>query len=103
MAGVDIHPEGAPYGGIARLNWVGDVFDKLSEFRRVNRGDYAVLDLTAYVDIGEWGRLSARLENVLDEDSSVLTRRLVSDAGDPFIGHFRGVPRTLHVTYAHNL
>uniref|UniRef100_UPI0025FE7C0B TonB-dependent receptor domain-containing protein n=1 Tax=uncultured Phenylobacterium sp. TaxID=349273 RepID=UPI0025FE7C0B len=104
MASVDIHPQGAPYGGIARLNWVGDVFDSLpSGIGRVNRGNYAVLDLTAYVDIGDLGRLSARLENVLDEHYSVLTRRFFTDAGgDPFIGHFRGVPRTLHVTYAYS-
>lgn len=104
MASVDIHPEGTPYGGIARLNWVGDVFDNLpSGIGRVNRGNYAVLDLSAYVDVGEWGRLSARLENALGEHYSVLTRRFFRDVTNaPYIGHFRGVPRTLHVAYSYS-
>lgn len=104
MASVEITPPGKPYGGGARVNWVGDVYDNLpSGIGRVNRGNYAVVDLTAYVGIGDMGRLSAKLENALDEDYSVLTRRYFRDSGGPaYVGHFRGVPRTLHVTYSYS-
>lgn len=103
MASLEVTPPGRPFGAGARVNWVGDVFDNLpSGIGRVNRGNYAVVDLTAYVDIGGMGRLSARLENALDEDYSVLTRRFFRDSGPAYIGHFRGVPRTLHVTYAYS-
>jgi len=102
MASVDIAPPGKPYGAGARLNWVGDVFDNLpSGIGRVNRGNYAVVDLTAYVDLGP-GRLSAKLENALGEDYAVLTRRYFRDTGAAYIGHFRGAPRTLHVSYAYS-
>ena len=103
VASVDIEPPGAPWGLGARLNWVGDVYDNLpSGIGRVNRGNYAVVDLTAYLDVGEAGRLSAKLQNALDEDYSVLTRRFFrDDGGAAYIGHFRGAPRTLHVTYAY--
>ena len=102
MASVEIAPPGAIYGGGARLNWVGDVYDNLpSGIGRVNRGNYEVLDLTAWVDVGP-GRLSAKLENALDEDYSVLTRRFFRDSGAPYVGHFRGVPRTLHMSYAYS-
>ena len=104
MASVQIEPPGKPYGVGARLNWVGDVYDNLpSGIGRVNRGNYAIVDLTAYVDVGDMGRLSARLQNALDEDYSVLTRRFFRDNGGPaYIGRFRGVPRTLHVTYSYS-
>jgi len=102
-ASVDITPPGKAYGGGARVVWVGDVFDNLpSGIGRVNRGNYGVVDLTAYVDVGDMGRLSAKLENALDEGYSVLTRRFFRDSGPAYIGHFRGVPRTLHVTYAYS-
>ncbi|WP_296600413.1 TonB-dependent receptor [Phenylobacterium sp.] len=102
MASVDISPPGKPYGAGARLNWVGDVYDNLpSGIGRVNRGNYAVVDLTAYVDVGP-GRLSAKLENALGEDYAVLTRRYFRDTGPAYIGHFRGAPRTLHVSYAYS-
>jgi len=102
MASIEVQPPGKPYGAGARVNWVGDVFDNLpSGIGRVNRGDGAVVDVTTFVDLGP-GRLSARLENALGEDYSVLTRRFFRDSGPAYIGHFRGVPRTLHVSYAYS-
>jgi vitamin B12 transporter len=103
MARVEAHTEDGGRGVAAQLNWTGDVYDSLpSGIGRVNRGNWAVVDLAAWVDIGP-GRLSAKLENALGEDYAVLTRRFFRDGTNaPFIGHFRGVPRTLHVAYAYS-
>ena len=101
---IDLHPPQAAYGAGAVLNWVGDVYDNLpSGLGRLNRGNYAVVDLTAWYDLGDKGRLSAKLENALDDNYSVLLRRYFTDVGNrPYVGHFRGVPRTLHVSYAYS-
>lgn len=104
MAAVDLHEPGGAYGAGATLNWTGDVVDVLpSGIGRVDRGDFTVVDLNAWVQVGEHGRLSARLENALDEEYSTRVRRFFRDGtGTAFAGHFRGVPRTLHFTYAYS-
>jgi vitamin B12 transporter len=101
---IDLHPVDAAYGGGATLNWVGDVYDDLpSGLGRLNRGNYAVVDLTAWYDLGDRGRLSAKLENALDDNYTVLERRFFKDVGGAaYVGHFRGVPRTLHVAYSYS-
>lgn len=103
MAAFDLHEPGGAYGGSTTVNWTGDVFDSLpSGIGRVNRGDFTVVDLNAWVKLGEHGRFSARLENALDEDYSTRVRRFFTDGGSAFPGRFRGVPRTLHVSYAYS-
>lgn len=103
MARVEAHSRDGGRGVAAQVNWTGDVYDNLpSGIGRVNRGDWTVVDVSAWVDVGP-GRLSAKLENALGEDYSVLTRRFFRDGTNaPFVGHFRGVPRTLHVAYAYS-
>jgi len=102
-ARVDMHRADMKYGAGVAVNWTGDVFESLpSGLGRLNRGNYAVVDLNAWLDVGP-GRLGARLENALDKDYSVLLRRYFTDVGNtPYVGHFRGVPRTLHVSYAYS-
>jgi vitamin B12 transporter len=102
QAHVDIHPAGENYGFGAALIYMGDVVDQVpSGFGRQARGDYAVVDLTAWARLGASGRLTARLENALGEDYATRVGRASRDAsGARYLVHSRGVPRTLHVSYA---
>lgn len=99
-------PQGAPVGAAVVANWVGEVADQVSSgFGRQERGHYAVVDLDAWVTFGahDRHRLSARLENALDEAYVTRVNRAFRDAtGDAYLIHYRGVPRTLHVTYAYS-
>ena len=97
--------EGRPFGGEVIGNYVGSVVDNVScGFGRQQRGHYAVVDLNAYVTFGagDRQRLSARLENVFDEDYSTRISRATRDAGGAYLTHYRGVPRTLHVAYTYS-
>jgi vitamin B12 transporter len=63
------------------------------------------MDLNAYVTFGGGDRqkLSARLENVFDEDYDTRVNRAARDVdGSAYLTHYRGVPRTLHVAYTYN-
>lgn len=106
QAALTWQPAGGPFGGSLIANWVGEVADNVSSgFGRQERGNYAVVDLGAWVDFGpgDRHRLSARIENALDEDYVTRVNRSFRDAtGDAFLLHYRGVPRTLHVTYAYS-
>ncbi|WP_374472273.1 TonB-dependent receptor plug domain-containing protein [Phenylobacterium sp.] len=104
-AGLDYAPEGGRFGGSAAVIWTGDVWQHVAGFGRVNYGDYAIVDLAAhlYLDAGRRSRLTARLENALDETYATRVASAAPDAGPPgarFLYRFRGVPRTLHLSYA---
>ena len=100
---IELHPADRAYGAGATVNWVGDVYDRVSSgFGRQDRGNYAVVDLNAWVKFGPGGRLSARLENALDEDYFTRINRATRDAGGAYLIHYRGVPRTLHLTYEYS-
>jgi outer membrane cobalamin receptor len=98
-------PVDARFGASASLLWVGDVHQTVSGFGRVNYGDYAVVDLAAYVFLDEdrKHRVTARLENTFDEDYATRVNSAVIDLSTQrFFYRFLGVPRTLHVSYAYN-
>jgi vitamin B12 transporter len=103
---LDFHPEGRRVGGSVIANYVGGVVDNVpSGFGRRQRGKYAVLDLDAWMTFGpgDHHKLSARLENALGEAYTSAVRRSFRDAdGSAYLLHYRGVPRTLHVTYAYS-
>lgn len=102
QARADIHPAGDAYGlGVAAI-YMGQVVDEVpSGFGRQARGNYAVVDLTAWTHLGEHGRFTARLENALGEDYSTRIGRASRDVGGSrYLVHSRGAPRTLHVSYA---
>ncbi len=105
-AGLDWHPVDLPVGGSVLANWVGSVVDSLpSGFGRIDHGHYVVVDLNAHVDFGpeRRHRISARLENAFDKQYATTLRRTFDDVtGDPYVYHFLGVPRTLHVKYAYS-
>ncbi|HEY8005020.1 MAG TPA: TonB-dependent receptor [Phenylobacterium sp.] len=105
QAVVDIHPQGRGYGAQVVANWVGSVFDIVSSgFGPVQHGHYTVVDLNAYLAFGpdDRQRLNLSLQNALDEGYATHVSRAFRDAdGSPYLLHYRGVPRTLHVTYSY--
>jgi outer membrane receptor protein involved in Fe transport len=75
-----------------------------SGFGAVQHGRYAVVDLAGWVAFGPQvrHRLTARLENALDEAYVTHVSRAFRDSdGSAYLLHYRGVPRTLHVVYSY--
>ncbi|MBU1376979.1 MAG: TonB-dependent receptor [Alphaproteobacteria bacterium] len=104
-ATIQYDPAQHPFGASASLLWVGDVSQTVSGFGRVNYGDYVVADVAAYVfiDKARKHRVTARLENAFDEDYATRVNSAAIDLSTQrFFYRFRGVPRTLHVSYAYN-
>lgn len=98
-------PADTRFGASASLLWVGDVYQTVSGFGRVNYGDYAVVDLAAHVflDKARRHRVTARLENAFDEDYATRVNSAPIDLSTQrFFYRFLGVPRTLHLSYAYN-
>lgn len=93
------------FGASASLLWVGDVYQQVSGFGRVNYGDYVVVDLAAhvFVDQARKHRVTARLENAFDEDYATRVNSAPIDLSTQrFFYRFLGTPRTLHVSYAYS-
>jgi vitamin B12 transporter len=104
-------PMGRPFGAAAAVNWVGDLHDARSvgvsgmrSTQRIEHGNYATLDLSAYlfVDRDERHRLGLRLENALDEDYFTQFLQTDVDGTDPTLRLAQGnlgAPRTLYLNY----
>ncbi|WP_430423156.1 TonB-dependent receptor plug domain-containing protein [Phenylobacterium sp.] len=105
-AAIVYEPPGSPFGASVSALWVGDVYSGVNGFGRVNYGNYAVVDLAAHVYIDgdkRKHRVTARLENALDEDYATrVNSALIDLSTQRFFYRFRGVPRTLHVSYAYS-
>jgi outer membrane cobalamin receptor len=99
-------PADRPFGASASVFWTGDVHQQVTGFGRVNYGDYVVVDLAAHAYIDgdkRRRRVTARLENALDEDYATrVNSALIDLSTQRFLYRFRGVPRTLHVSYAYS-
>lgn len=101
--GVDYAPGEGRWGASASAMWTGDVYQNVNSFGVTNYGNYVVLDLAAhaFLDVHRRHKVTARLENALDEAYATRINSAAPDiAGPRFLYRFRGVPRTLHVTYA---
>jgi vitamin B12 transporter len=102
---ISYDPADRPFGASVSALWTGDVYQQVTGFGRVNYGDYVVVDLAAhvFVDADRRHKLTARLENALDEDYATRVNSAVVDLSTQrFLYRFRGVPRTLHVSYAYS-
>ena len=107
QAVIDIHPRGRGFGGSIVTNWVGNVVDVVSSgFGRQEHGNYTVIDLNAYVAFGPDNRqrINLSLENAFDETYSTHVSRAFRDSvgATPYLVHYLGAPRTLHVSYSYN-
>lgn len=103
--GVGWAPADRPFGASASVLWTGDVYQTVAALGRVNYGDYVVLDLAGYVylDAGRRHRVTARLENVFDEDYATRVNSAAIDLSTQrFLFRFLGVPQTLNVSYAYS-
>jgi vitamin B12 transporter len=79
------------------------MFDTVSGFGSVPSGEYTVVDLSGRVffDRQRRQRINLRLENLLDNDYTVVHSRGFGDtSATPFLVHNLGTPRTLHVSYS---
>ncbi len=94
---------GGRFGGAAAVNWVGNIYDSVGGgIGRVEHGNYAVVDLSAwaFIDEGQRHRLGLRLENALDEDYATRITRVRRDVTNAsYAAENRGTPLTAHVTY----
>lgn len=98
-------PADRPFGASATLLWTGEVHQTVSGFGRVNYGNYVVADVAAHVflDRARQRRITARLENALDEGYATRVNSAPADLSTQrFLYRFLGVPRTLHVSYAYS-
>jgi vitamin B12 transporter len=99
---LDARAPSGRFGGAASLNWVGDLYANVAAVGRVNNGDYAVLDLSAwaYLDADRSHRIGLRLQNALDANYDTAVTRVRTDVTDiSYAAGFRGTPMTLHATY----
>jgi vitamin B12 transporter len=99
---------GGQWGADVSALWVGELRSTpLAGFGIIDYGDYMVLDLAAHVfiDDAQKHKITARLENALDEDYRTGVGRSAPLAGfdttPAFVFGFRGVPQTLHLTYTY--
>ena len=96
------------WGLDASLLWTGTVESaSIPTVGVVDYGKYTVVDFAGHVflDKDMKHKLTARLENAFDEDYVTSYGRSAPAAGvdttPAFLFGFRGVPRTLHVTYSY--
>ena len=91
------------FGALASVNYVGDVFDTVGGgVGRVEHGNYAVVDLSAwaFIDADKRHRIGLRLENLFDEEYATRVTRVRRDVGGTSYGAENlGTPLTAHVTY----
>jgi vitamin B12 transporter len=97
---------GGRFGGTVALNYVGNVWSNVAAAGRIEHGNYAIVDVSAwgYLDTAQRHRLGLRLENALDADYDTRMTRVREDITDvSYAAGFRGTPMTLHATYSLSL
>ncbi len=100
---LDWSPDALPVGAGLALNYVGDVYDRVSGgVGRVEHGNYAVLDFSGrvYLDRSRRHVIRLRLENVFDNEYATQVRRVRRDSdGTSYGADALGTPRTLYGYY----
>lgn len=102
---LDFHPEDLPIGGAVSFNYTGTTYQTLAGLGRLSFGDVVTADLSGYVEFGpdQRHRLTARVENLMDEVYTTRLQRIVPDAGGAaYAARFQGVPRTFHIRYSYD-
>jgi len=109
-------PENSRFGGSVSMIWTGDVFQTVTgpitayhpdlPDTRLNYGDYYVFDLAGhmYLDGDRKHKLTASVQNLLDEDYATRVNTGAVDAPSPvasrFLFEYRGVPQTFNLRYS---
>lgn len=96
-AGLEYASSNWPWGAALTAIYVGDFNARPG----VERGDYGLVDLSAWYQFGaqERHRISLRLENLTDEDYASRVDVATADRGGNYLYDHLGTPRTLHVFY----
>ncbi len=96
--GVSFAAADLPAGFNVSIDHVGDINAR----RGVIRGNYTVLDISAYMSLGgdERHQIAVRLENATDEEySSRVDLGTVDSTGNSYLYDNLGMRRTLHASY----
>ena len=96
--GVDYVSESLPFGASLSVNVVGDINARRGQVR----GDYTVIDFSAYYYVGsqQENQLVLRIENLIDEVyASRVDRGTLDVAGVSYLYDHLGMRRTLHAGY----
>jgi outer membrane cobalamin receptor len=106
-AGLDYHPNAAPYGASINLVHLGDVdAEPLGAGNgRYGYGNYTVVDFSGrlFLDSLRHQRIDLHLNNALNRNySSQLGHGVDDNSGDPYIVHFRALPRTFGANYTYS-
>jgi outer membrane cobalamin receptor len=106
-AGLDYHPNGAPYGASINLVHLGDVdAEPLGAGNgRYGYGNYTVVDFSArlFLDSLRHQRIDLHLNNAFNRNySSQLGHGVDDNSGDPYIVHFLALPRTFGANYTYS-
>lgn len=90
------------FGGTLAVNWTGDVYSSVATFGRIEHGNYAVVDLSAYLFLDEdrRHRVGVRVENLLNTDYASRVSRFREDITDAsYAVDNLGTPFTVHASY----
>jgi vitamin B12 transporter len=104
---LNYQPQQYPLGLSLSLIHVGDVFSDVGGFfatgENAEHGDYTVVDLSGYYQLGQDGkhRLGFRAENLLDENYNTSIRTATRDNGTAYLYGNRGVPMSFHLNYTY--
>lgn len=96
--GVDYVSESLPFGASLSVNVVGDINARRGQVR----GDYTVIDFSAYYYVGsqQENQLVLRIENLIDEVyASRVDRGTLDVAGVSYLYDHLGMRRTFHAGY----
>jgi vitamin B12 transporter len=108
-AALSYAPEDQPFGASLNASWIGDVWSTASGAGRQNYGNYALLDVGAYLYIdgaARRNRFGVNIENLLDREyatrgylSAATDQGVLDGSNSRFLYFNRGVPRTLRMQY----
>jgi outer membrane cobalamin receptor len=101
-------PKDRSFGANVSVNWIGNVYATASGFGRRNYGNYAVVDLGAflYPDVGRKHRVGINVENLLNKNfatrgyqSAPTDAGVLDGTNSRFLYFARGVPLTTRISY----
>lgn len=99
--GLGYAPEGRRFDVSSTVNIVGDTFQSVGAFGRLNFGEYTVLNLAGRIALDTAGRhrIGFSVQNVTDEEYATRLQSAQVDSGGSALVQRLGVPRTFGASY----
>lgn len=99
-------PADWPFGANLAVNWIGDVYQTVAGFGRLNYGDNLIVDAAAHAWLDGQARrhrVSLRVENIFDADYAARVGSALVDGSTAvrFLYASRGAPRGAHLRYSY--